>query len=148
MQLINSKKLELLPDWHPFLKYKQKFINDDLSKYADIANLMFECMLRHNGIGLAANQVGLAINMFIMDVINPRIIFNPKILSFEGKIFIEEGCLSFPNKKINIERSASIEVEYQKLDNKKINETLYGLEARCFLHEYDHLNGIVFTKYE
>jgi peptide deformylase len=73
--------------------------------------------------------------------------FNPKVISVNENLQAnEEGCLSFPNLWLDVKRPVSIESEYFDRDGNKCIITLKGIDARCFLHELDHLNGIVFTQ--
>ena len=113
---------------------------------------MFATMNRYGGLGLSANQVGKPYRMFIMGgqtaIENGKIYacFNPKIIkASEEKIRLEEGCLTFPFLFLNIERPRQVEVEFldEKLDKKTYQ--MDGIIARCFLHEMDHMNGVVFT---
>jgi peptide deformylase len=71
--------------------------------------------------------------------------FNPKIVSSYGSIKMDEGCLSFPNLFLSVERAETVVVEYQDYNGNKKSATFSGLTARCFQHELDHLNGIVYT---
>lgn len=103
-----------------------------------------------SGIGLAAPQVGLKKNFFIMNTHGKkRCVINPVIVdvSKSTSVFIE-GCLSFPNQRRAIKRAIQITVMYQNENDEYITEILDGLAARCFLHEIDHLRGRVFTEYE
>jgi len=111
---------------------------------------MISIMKTFKGRGLAANQVGLTKRVFIIHLENstePFAMFNPKVVS-EGSIdqTAEEGCLSFPNLWLSVKRPQSIDVEYLDKAGKECKITLTGIDARCFLHELDHLNGIVFTE--
>ena len=109
-------------------------------------------MQQNTGIGLAANQIGLTKNVFVMGSTNipgfpePFAVFNPKILSksSETELF-KEGCLSFPGLWLNIQRPKNITVEYQNSKGDLIEAEMNGLIARCFQHEFDHLNGICFV---
>ena len=107
---------------------------------------------QQHAIGLAANQVGILKRVFTIQLQNhpsitePFAMFNPAIISVnENLILSQEGCISFPNLWLEVKRPESIVSEYfDKLGNKCIIE-LSGIDARCFLHELDHLNGICFT---
>jgi peptide deformylase len=109
-------------------------------------------MLRSNGIGLAANQIGIAQRFFAMghdsfDVFSkPAILYNARIIKTSEEVEIgEEGCLSFPNVFYNVYRAVNIEVEWQTMKGATEGATLRGLEARCFQHELDHINGVTFN---
>lgn len=101
-------------------------------------------MDQENGIGLAANQVGLRERCFVMNVAGQRWnCFNPEITHVEDDfVQFAEGCLSFPEKSCTITRPNTIKVQYFDTDGHKHTETLTGLASRCFQHELDHLNGI------
>ena len=110
------------------------------------------CMIYSNGLGLAANQVGLTQRFFAMghdsfDVLQkPAILYNARIIKASEEVEIgEEGCLSFPNIYYNVYRAKQIEVEWQNMKGAMQGATLRGLEARCFQHELDHINGITFN---
>jgi peptide deformylase len=111
------------------------------------------CMMSSNGIGLAANQVGLTQRFFGLghdsfDVFQkPAILYNARIITAsEEQDIAEEGCLSFPNTYYNVYRAKQIEVEWQNMKGEMQGATLRGLEARCFQHELDHINGITFNQ--
>lgn len=111
---------------------------------ADMISLMLQC----NGRGLAANQVGITKRVFVIHLsgkTDPIAMFNPSVVKQDTKFAIEqEGCLSFPDLWLSLERPQAIEAEYlDNAGNKRIIE-LTGIDARCFLHELDHLNGITF----
>ena len=115
--------------------------------------LMIEIMLKHNGIGIAANQIGLNSQVFIIGsneipgFIKPQAFFNPIITKVSVKKNTDyEGCLSFPNLMLKIKRYDSIEVSYQDIKGEWTNSKLNGYLARVFQHEFDHLNGICFNE--
>jgi peptide deformylase len=110
---------------------------------------MLEIMLAHDGIGLAANQVGIQARVFVMghrDSPEPGMaFFNPEVVSnTEDVLDLEEGCLSFPGIFVNIKRPKAIKVRWQSSLGEVKEATLSGYECKCFLHELDHLEGIVF----
>ena len=116
-----------------------------------ISKTLIENMFHHEGIGLAANQIGMDIRAFAMmrDIeYNDTIVcFNPRILkSYTEKVEMEEGCLSFPDEFINVHRPDKITVKYEDEDGKEHKITLQGLPSRIFQHELDHLEGIDFTQ--
>ena len=133
----------------------------DLEKL--IAN-MKETMYNASGVGLAAPQIGKAIRLFLIDA-SPfaeddnlseeertvlksfnRVFINPKILEEEGEEWIfNEGCLSIPDVREDVSRQPKITIEYQDENFTVHTETLEGLAARVFQHEYDHIEGILFT---
>jgi peptide deformylase len=122
--------------------------DDDFKQAAHTEQQMLSLMKASNGIGLAAQQVGLLKRVFVMRTQDGREcgLFNPVILEVNNKKAIgDEGCLSYPDLWLKVERSTSLIAKY--LDNAGIERIiqLEGLDARCFLHELDHLDGICFT---
>lgn len=112
---------------------------------------MIEFMLDNNGIGLAANQVGITKNVFVLGSKNipgyePMAVFNPKILQVsKDTALFKEGCLSYPDLWLTIKRPTAIIVEYQTNQGEVVTAEMDGLIARCFQHEFDHLKGICFV---
>ena len=142
--------LELTPNTHPILHEKMKSCSEDLNRL-EISRILKENMVHYEGIGLSANQIGISERVFVMmlNVETEETItcFNPRIVKrYEENIWFEEGCLSFPDEIINIQRPNRIVVKYEDEDKKDHKIKLDGLAARVFLHEYDHLQGIVFTE--
>lgn len=148
-------KLELIPDKDPRLHNPCDVINprnppEELGNLKALLLSMFSLMFEHNGVGLAAPQVGITYRFFIM--YNPEtkeefVCFNPKVLKeFPNKQTGDEGCLSYPGLSLSVTRSTRIRAEYTDENGIKRTKTLKGLMARCFLHELDHLNGIVFLE--
>ena len=110
-----------------------------------LADGMLAFMHQSGGIGLAAPQIGRGIRLFVMEVQGrARICFNPEIVE-ASQIMAEfpEGCLSFPGDQCIIKRPDTIIVRYQDAGGEWAETNLVGLEARCFQHELDHLDGIV-----
>lgn len=101
-------------------------------------DLMFEKNLM-NAYGLAANQIGVSLRVFAFI---DEVAFNPEILeATNSKKLMEEGCLSYPDLWISIERPSIITARYYTEDGVKVERILSELETRVFLHELDHLNG-------
>ena len=130
--------------------------SDSIEGYNDLEqfeNDMVKLMLDENGMGLAANQIGITKRFFAIghdsfDTLSkPAIIYNPKILkSSKDKVIDLEGCLSFKNVWLKVERPRKVEVQYE-LSNGQIHMAeLDGMESKCFQHEVDHLDGITFDK--
>lgn len=124
-------------------------IDDDLRQLAaDMAATMYD----EPGIGLAATQVGVAKRLIVMDLgwtedgaREPRILLNPEIKLAEGKAISEqEGCLSVPDFKSDVERHARVVVRARTLDWEEVEFDATELEAYCFQHEIDHLDGVLF----
>ena len=106
---------------------------------------LVESMRHHGGIGLSANQIGLPYRVFAMEAVPAIVCFNPKLIHESSEeIILEEGCLSFPGLGIKIKRSRHIKVRYTEPNGNVVTTKFTGMAARCFLHEYDHMNG---TKY-
>jgi peptide deformylase len=115
---------------------------------------MAATMYDEPGIGLAATQVGVAKRLIVMDLEwvdddtetrKPRILLNPEILHSEGLVISEqEGCLSVPDFKADVERAARVVVRARTLDWAEVEFDASGLESFCFQHEIDHLNGVLF----
>ena len=106
---------------------------------------MLKFMRLNKGIGLAAPQIGISKRVFVMDVHGrERACFNPEI-TFQSDVLAEfpEGCLSFPGEECIIKRPDTISVRYQDCHGDWIEDDMVGLEARCFQHELDHLDGVV-----
>ena len=113
---------------------------------------MIEFMLDNRGIGLAANQIGVAKQVFVMGSKNipgftePFAIFNPKIIeASKEQILDQEGCLSYPGLYLYIKRPEWIVAEFQDSSGNFKEIKIDGYMAKCFQHEFDHLNGVCFV---
>lgn len=145
-------KLVYYPD--PILSKGMEDFDFDKVKeiFADAADLkeqMVDLMVKHKGIGLSACQVGLNMRCFVIGETRESaiMVINPKILSFsEETELAPEGCLSFPDMFLNIARPSTVTAEWLDEHGEKQSGTLDGYGARCFLHEFDHLNGVVFKE--
>lgn len=117
---------------------------DNSNKNQRLAHDLLKLMHREHGIGLAANQAGIDLRLFVMHIGDRYFhCFNPEILgSSELEVYYPEGCLSFPGQECRIRRPESIIVRYADSRGTVTEELLSGLAARCFQHELDHLNGI------
>src|SRR6056300_1909539 len=132
------------------LQHEVKDFDFDKLDAKEIEANMIDIMLANEGIGLAANQVALDAKIFVMRPINdskdPHAVINPVIkevsLELEESI---EGCLSFPGIMLPIKRPKELVAEFVDITGKKCIINYSGIDARCFLHEYDHLLGIEFT---
>jgi len=122
-----------------FKKYSKKDVNNLIKK-------MREAMKAANGIGLSANQIGLDTNLFIAQAEGKfYAVFNPKITRrSQEKVVLEEGCLSVPEVFGATERPKKITLEGYDKNEKKLKIKAWGLLARIFQHEVDHLNGKLF----
>jgi peptide deformylase len=110
------------------------------------ASALVETCKKHNGFGLSANQCGYRYRVFVMGTGDEYVaFFNPKLIKTEGETHMEEGCLSWPLLNLRITRAKKIWVEYQDFTGEKKEAIFDGISARCFLHELDHMNGIMYT---
>jgi len=118
----------------------------------ELAQNMLETMYDEPGIGLAATQVGVAKRLIVMDVEwsedgerRPRVLLNPEIVEREGReTSRDEGCLSVPDFKADVDRDSRVSVRARTLDWEEVRYEATGLEAYCFQHEIDHLDGVLF----
>ncbi len=149
---------------HPVLKKKCKEIDQDYPKLGELISNMWETMYNANGVGLAAPQIGLPIRVFIVDA-SPfaedenldeaeknilksfkKVFINPTIIEEEGIEWdFNEGCLSIPEVREDVFRKPTITIEYQDENFVSHKEEFTGLAARVVQHEYDHIEGILFT---
>jgi peptide deformylase len=142
--------LELTPNTHPILHERVKPCSKDLDRQK-MSRILRENMIHYGGVGLSANQIGIGERVFIM-VLNMETeetitCFNPRIIKrYDELVNCEEGCLSFPDEFISVDRPDKIVVKYEDEDKKEHKIKLSGMAARVFLHEFDHLEGIVFTE--
>jgi len=117
-----------------------------------LAEDMCDVMYDEPGIGLAAPQVGEAIRLLVIDTEwteedaerNPLILVNPELSEHEGKVSWSEGCLSVPDFQAEVDRADRVRLRARDLDGKDIDIQAEGLQAVCFQHEVDHLNGVLF----
>ncbi len=142
---------------HPVLRKKAIDIDPDSFEPEPLISDMFETMYRANGVGLAAPQIGKSLRLYVIDA-NPmgeefpelkgfkRVFINPEILEHsKEQIAFEEGCLSIPGIHEEVKRFEMVRMRYldENLDEK--TETFSGFQAIVIQHEYDHLNGVLFT---
>ena len=144
--------LKLTPNTHPILHEKVKPCSDNLDR-REISRILKENMIHYEGIGLSANQIGIGERVFVMmlniETEETITCFNPRIIKrYDDNVWCEEGCLSFPDEIINVKRPDRIVVKYEDDDKKDHKIKLSGMAARIFLHEFDHLQGIVFTTHK
>jgi peptide deformylase len=128
-----------------------KNIDGDLDRMIDD---MIETMHAAPGVGLAANQVGISLQVAVIDISAREerekrhpiiVIINPEILSMEGSLFEEEGCLSIPDYWEKVKRAARVKVRAQDRTGKPFELEADGLLAKALQHEIDHLNGLLFV---
>ncbi len=113
----------------------------------DLLDDMYETMLAHDGVGIAAPQIGKNLQMAVVEVDeNDRFdLINPQIIDRKGKSVFVEGCLSIPHIFGTVERAEEITVRYYDREGDEMEVTAYGYLARAIQHEIDHLNGVLFT---
>lgn len=112
----------------------------------NLAKRMKMTMKLYSGLGLAANQCGVAERMFVIGTDEFQLVcINPKVIAQGEIVKDKEGCLSFPGLFLSVERPQWIEVEFIDEFGEIKQARLEGLSARCFLHELDHLNGVRYT---
>jgi peptide deformylase len=120
--------------------------DDDLRKLVDD---MFESMYAAHGIGLAAPQIGIPKRLTVIDLSFQKApeekiaLINPEVVTKEGKIFEEEGCLSLPDIREKVSRAAKVKIRAQDLKGNWFERDADELLARAFQHEIDHLDGIL-----
>ena len=149
--------LEVVTFPHPVLKQKCAEVTRFDAELHGFLDDMAATMNEADGIGLAANQVGVPLRIFLMDVPTNRgagekevkttgriEVLNPRIVGQRGEMKYEEGCLSFPGMSEFVTRAAEIDLEYQDRSGAPLKITAKGLVAVCIQHELDHLNGITF----
>ena len=111
-----------------------------------LAKRLKRTMKMYAGLGLTANQCGIAVRMFVIGTDDFQLVcINPKILEEGPLVKDKEGCLSFPGLFLNVDRPSWIEAEFTDEFGDIKQVRLQGLSARCFLHELEHLNGIRYT---
>ncbi|MDX2415196.1 MAG: peptide deformylase [Bacteroidales bacterium] len=142
---------------HPVLRRKSVDIDRDFEGLDELIDNMFETMYKADGLGLAAPQIGKNIRLFVVDGTpisedEPELedfkkeYINAHIVEREGeRIPMNEGCLSIPNIHEDVDRESRIRIQYYDRNWEFHDEVLEGYKARILQHEYDHLDGILFT---
>lgn len=161
---LNQMILPIIAYGDPVLRKVCEPITPDYPNLTQVIDDMFETMYHANGVGLAAPQVGLPIRIFIVDT-KPfsgdedltaeenaelanfkRVFINPRMIVEEGEEWgFNEGCLSIPDVREDVYRHEQITIEYDDADFNRKTEVFDGLIARVIQHEYDHIEGILFT---
>lgn len=148
----------------PVLRKTGEKVSPDYPELAALIDNMFETMYNAKGVGLAAPQVGLPIRLFIVDTLQlkkekdeedeglennmpvKKVFINAEILEENGKpVSYSEGCLSIPTVREDVKRKEQVSIRYCDENFNYTEETYEGLTARVILHEYDHIEGILFT---
>ncbi len=158
--------LPVFPYPHPILRQKGKRIEVVTEEIRKLAADMLETMHDEHGLGLAAQQVGRALQLTVVDVTvvqhdrpstlsiggvpqslaewMPLALINPEVTLLPERVTASEGCLSFPEIHGNVPRAARVQVKSELLDGRTIEFEADGMLARCLQHEIDHLHGILF----
>ena len=132
----------------PVLRKEAEDVPKDYPDLKQLVANMFETMYNANGVGLAAVQVGMLKRVVVIDVGDgPIELVNPEITFKEGEQRESEGCLSLPGKYGVTSRPAKVQVKAQDRNGKWQVFTGTELKARCFCHEIDHLDGVLFTSH-
>lgn len=149
----------------PVLRQVATDIDKDYKNLSQLIENMFDTMADAYGVGLAAPQIGLAIRLFVVDLTPfaedeeyadiaedlknfKKVFINPKILEKKGEEWkFNEGCLSIPGVREDVSRPEIIVIEYFDENWKKHKEEISDIRARVIQHEYDHIEGILFTDY-
>lgn len=109
---------------------------------------MFETMYAADGVGLAAQQIGLPLRLFVMDCDGIKLVAaNPEIIAAEGEQKGDEGCLSVGKVHADVKRADRVVLRAQDLKGEVFEKEATGLAARCFLHETDHNDGVLFVRH-
>ncbi len=142
----------------PVLKKKAADINKDYPDLTKLIDDMWETMYHAQGVGIAAPQIGLAIRLFVIDSIQimdddkkeegiKQIFINAIVVEETGDLWpYEEGCLSIPEIRGDVERTHKVRIQYYDENFVKHDEIYEGINARVIQHEYDHIEGILFTE--
>ena len=142
---------------HGVLTKEAKAIEKDYEGLSELIDNMWETMYGASGVGLAAPQIGLGIRIFLVDTLQlvkedssftgcKKVFINAKKIEEKGPAWpYEEGCLSIPNIRAEIERQAIIKLKYYDENFVKHVDEFDGINARVIQHEYDHIEGVLFT---
>jgi len=135
---ILHKACQLVTDEH---------FKNDSAQLRPIVSLLVQNLYSHRALGISACQLGIDLSVFIIDVDNNlKVCVNPEIVAAMAEMELgAEGCLSFPNMLLKVRRPKNVIVRYKNIEGREITEELSGLEARAWLHEFDHTQGICFT---
>jgi peptide deformylase len=146
------REIRKYPD--PVLRKKTSRVERIDSTLDRLIEDMVETMHAAPGVGLAANQVGVSLQLAVIDLSSRDdeeqrhpllVIINPEVLAMEGSVIEEEGCLSIPDYAEKVKRAARVKVRAQDRTGKKFEIEAEGLMAKALQHEIDHLNGLLFV---
>ena len=142
----------------PVLKKKAVDISSEYEGLTTLLDNMWETMYAASGVGIAAPQIGLAIRLFVIDSIQimaddkkdegiKKVFINAQVIEETGELWsYEEGCLSIPDIRGDVERPQKVRIQYYDENFKKYAEIYEGINARVIQHEYDHIEGILFVE--
>ncbi|WP_133130378.1 peptide deformylase [Legionella yabuuchiae] len=140
------RKIIYLPD--PRLRQVSVNVESFDDELQTLIDDMFETMYDANGVGLAAPQIGINLRLSVIDVIGDKsqqiVIINPEIISKEGELEYQEGCLSVPGTYDTVVRAEKVKVKALDRFGKPFEIEAQGLLGECLQHEIDHLNGILY----
>jgi peptide deformylase len=149
--VVSALSLEIIQYPHPTLRHRSKSIKKVDAELRTIVAEMFELMYRHEGVGLAANQVNLPYRLFVTNSEGDpqvkeaeQVFINPVLSKGRGQEEAEEGCLSIPEVRAPVVRKESIHVQAYDLQGNEIEGDIDGFLARILQHETDHLDGTLF----
>ncbi len=140
----------------PVLKKKAVDINSEFDGLGELIQNMWETMYTAHGVGIAAPQIGISIRLFVIDTIQlmeeekvnegiKKVFINAQVIEEIGDLWsYEEGCLSIPNIRGDVERKARVRIQYLDEHFVKHDEIYEGINARVIQHEYDHIEGVLF----
>lgn len=137
----------------PVLREKSRVVEKFDQELKDLVSDLTDTLHKAKGLGLAAVQIGVLSRVFIVDLSavditeKLRVFVNPEIIATEGETEYEEGCLSFPGIYQKITRASKVTVKAFDENGEPFELTINGLAARAILHEFDHLEGILFIDY-
>jgi len=143
--------LELTHYGQDILRKKASRVGEISEDHHELIENMFETMYQADGIGLAANQVGVDLAIATIDItpldedVDPFVIINPEIIEEEGTEVMEEGCLSIPGVRETVKRPNRLVVQYMNRAGEMVEREAEDMLARVIQHETDHLNGTFFV---
>ena len=151
--MVEYEILKLVSQYDKVLKEPCEEVDFDKIPGQDVAYTamsLMESVKHYDGLGLSANQVGVKLRMFAIQMLDEGkcyCLINPKVVAIsDEKQRINEGCLSFPGLFLSIERPNWVEMEFQAANGEVMQKRFEGIYATCALHELDHLNGKLYTE--
>jgi peptide deformylase len=142
--------LEFVPETSPILmqECKEFDFNNPPFDPKEFAQALHNKMIKSDGLGLSANQVGQPYRVFVMRTDEkPYAVFNPRVVDVSDReLTMKEGCLSFPLLYLSVKRPDSVRIRFQNEDGETRTEKFIGMTARIALPEFDHMLGKVYTQ--